>query len=791
MIKSYFKIAWRNLLRHKSFSVINIGGLAIGIAACLLISLYVHYELSYDAYHPKKDRIVRITNLMRTPEKDNVDIALSPTLLASTLKQDYPEVEAITRFEPDKSIIKVGNQLYNEDNVFGTDAEIFKVFNYPLTEGDPKTALVDKQGIVLSATLAKKYFGNKKALGESITCNKKLYHVTGVLAELPEASDLKIAALTNGNFEKETKWMDADFAVYTFVLFRNQPNLDILKKKLAAISKRDLQPELNRTGAVGYSVQFDPEMLTDVHFSSDKMGDTPKGDKLLVYIFSVLAMLILVIALLNYVNLSTARATERAKEVGVRKVNGALQSALIRQFLFESLFVTAIALLLGIGLMFLGVPFLNNLLQIKISFWSSAFNLLLVCGLVLLSSLITGLYPAFVLSGFSPVAVLKGNFKFQSKGINLRKTITVIQFLIATVMIAGAFIMNSQINFVQHRSVGYDKDQLLNVGLPDDSVTLLRLNSFTNALKQLSQVKGVSVQTGLSMLTNVTPKSTTSVTVNGHKREIVANYFSVDEKFIPLLHMQLTAGRNFFGGEQVKKAGYIVNEAFLKQVGLKDPIGKNANGFDDKSQFDKNQIIGVVKNFHYASMHSPIAPLVMVYKSMTPGSVLVKINPNDVNLVRNTWQTYFPDVPYSADFMDDGFKAMYQKDMTTIRLFNYFTLLSILLACLGLYGLANLMTVQRTKEIGIRKVLGAALNQLLILLAKDFVKLIAIAALLAIPITWLVMNKWLNFYAYHISISWWLLAAPIVVILLISILVISYQTVKVAVSNPVKSLKND
>ncbi len=786
MFRNYLKIAWRNLLRHKTFSVINIGGLAIGIAACLLISLYVHYEWSYDAYHTKGNRIVRITNLMRTPEKDNVNIALSPTLLAATLKHDYPDVEAITRFEPGKAIIKVGNQLYNEDNVLGTDVEIFKVFNYPLTEGDPSHALADRQGIVLSARLAKKYFGNQKALGKNISYNKKPYHVTGVMAELPENSDLKIDALVNGNFEKETAWMDADFAVYTFVLFKQKPDLDILKKKLAIISKRDLQPELNKTGAVGYSVQFDAEMLMDVHFSTDKMGDTPKGDKLLVYIFSVLAMLILLIALLNYINLSTARATERAKEVGVRKVNGALQSSLVRQFLFESLFVTVIALLIGIGLMFLMLPLLNNLLQIRISFLSSAFSFITVCGLVLASSLLTGLYPAFVLSAFNPIAVLKGNFKFQAKGISLRKGITIVQFVIATVMIAGAFIMNQQINFVQHRSIGYDKDQLLNVGLPDDSAALTRVGAFSNALKQLSQVKGLTAQTGLSMLNNQTPKSTTTVMVNGVKREIVANYFSVDEHFIPLLHMQLIAGHNFYGNEKVKKAGYIVNEAFLKQVDLKDPIGKNANGFDDKSK-----IIGVVKNFHYASMHNPIAPLVLVYQSMKPTSVLVKINPHDANLVHKTWQTYFPDVPYSADFMDDGFNAMYQKDRTTIRLFNFFTLLSILLASLGLYGLANLIAVQRTKEIGIRKVLGAALDQLLVLLAKDFVKLVAIAAVLAIPITWLVMNKWLAFYAYHIDISWWLLALPVVIIIAISITVISYQTVKVAVSNPVNSLKNE
>jgi putative ABC transport system permease protein len=786
MIKNYLKIAWRNLVRHKIFSIINIGGLAIGIAACLLISLYVHYELSYDAYHTNKDRIVRITNLMRTPEKDNVNIALTPVLLASTLKRDYPDVEDIVRLEPSKAIIKVNNQVFTEENVYATDAGIFKVFNYPLIEGDPAHALADPQGIVITAKLAKKYFGNDKAMGKRIICDKKLYHVTGVLAQLPENSDLKISALTQGDFAKVTTWMGDDFSVYTFVLFKNKPHLPTLQNKLAVISKRDIQPELNKTGAVRYSMQFNAEALTDVHFSADKLGDTPKGDKMLVYVFSVLAMLILFIALLNYINLSTARAAERAKEVGVRKVNGALQSGLVRQFLFESFFVTIIALVIGIGIMFVMLPFLNHLLQIKISFRASSLSVLVIGGLVLVSSLLTGLYPALVLSAFSPVAVLKGNFKYHAKGVTMRKVITTVQFVIATVMIAGAFIMNRQINFMQHRSLGYDKSQVLNIGLPDDSVTLLRVSAFNNALRQLMQVKGTAVQTGLSMRNNETPKSTTTVIANGIKREIVANYFSVDEQFMPLLAMKMAAGRNFRGGVADKKGGYIVNEAFIKQVGLKNPIGTAIDGFEKKGH-----IIGVVKNFHYASLHNPIAPLVLVYNAMPATSVLVKISPNNLKLVKSVWQSYFPDVPFSYSFMDSGFNDLYQKDMTSIRLFNYFTLLSILLACLGLYGLAYLMANQRTKEIGIRKVLGAAVNQLLVLLAKDFVKLIALAAVLAIPITWLVMNKWLAFYAYHITISWWLLLLPVAVILMIAVIVISYQTIKVAVSNPVNSLKNE
>ena len=787
MIKSYLKIAWRNLVRHKSFSFINIGGLSIGIAACLLISLYVHYQLSYDAYHTKKDRIVRISNLMHTPENDNVNVALSPALLATALNHNYPEVEAAVRFEPDAAVMKVNNQLFKEDNVYKADADIFKVFTYKFAEGTPDQALSDPHSIVITETLAKKYFGAGSAIGKNITCNGQLCRISAVLEDLPENSDLKISALLPVDYSKTTTWIADDFSVYTFVLFKQKPDIKAFEKKLAKISKQEIQPELNKMGAVKYSLTFNAEPLTDVHFSDGKIGDTIKGDKQLVYIFSILSIVILIIALLNYINLSTARAAERAKEVGVRKVNGAIQSSLIRQFLFESFFVTLIALAVAIALTLVMLPFLNSLLQIKISFWSSSLSFLVICGLVLVSSLLTGLYPAFVLSAFSPITALKGNFKHAAKGLTLRKVITITQFVIATVMIASAFIMNRQINFVQHRSLGYNQNQVLNISLPQDSVALQRVPAFNNALKQMSQVKGTSVQNGLAIINSGQAKSTTMVKSNGAKRELMSNYFSVDDKFIPVLNMNLVAGRNFSESMATdKKEGFIVNEAFVKQVGWKKPIGEAIEGFDHKGH-----VVGVVKDFHYASMHSPVAPLVMVYTTFRPASVLVKISPNNLGLVKNAWQTHFPDYPFTYDFMDSAFNTIYQKDIASIKLFNYFTILSIVLACLGLYGLAHLIATQRTKEIGIRKVLGAALNQLLVLLAKDFVKLIAFAAVLAIPITWFIMNKWLSSYAYHISINWWLLVSPVFVILLISVLVISYQTIKVAVTNPVKSLKSE
>jgi putative ABC transport system permease protein len=351
MLKNYLKIAWRNLIRHQVFSLINIGGLTIGIAACLLISLYVHYQLTYDAHNLKESRIERIGCTMHTPESDNVRIALSPALLASALKSSFPEVETAVRFQPVKTVVKLNNQVFNQDDVYAADPDIFKVFSCSFLKGDPSTALADPHNVVITASFAKKYFGSQDAMGKGIDFNKKPYRVGAVIADLPENSDLKFSALLPADFSKTTKWMDDDFSVYTFVLFKRQIEKAHFQAKLDLICRKDIQPELDKMGAVKYFLHFDPEALKEVHFDSSYMGDTPKGDKQLVYIFSVLAFVILFIALLNYISLSTARATERAKEVGVRKVNGALRSSLIRQFLFESFFITFIALGLAVALM--------------------------------------------------------------------------------------------------------------------------------------------------------------------------------------------------------------------------------------------------------------------------------------------------------------------------------------------------------------------------------------------------------------------------------------------------------
>jgi putative ABC transport system permease protein len=373
------------------------------------------------------------------------------------------------------------------------------------------------------------------------------------------------------------------------------------------------------------------------------------------------------------------------------------------------------------------------------------------------------------------------------KGLSLRKVITVTQFIVATVMIAGAFIMNRQINFLQHKALGYSRSRVLTISLPDDSLALPAVKPFNNALKQLTAVKGTSVGDSF-FIDGDTPKSTTLASANGVQRNIMANYFMIDPQFIPLLKMGLKDGRNFSDAMITdQKQGFIVNEAFVRQMGWKKPVGQAIEGIGDR----KGHVIGVVNNFHYNSMHNPIAPLVMVFGTPKPMTILVKVDPKHLDQVKAAWQAYFRDVPFTYSFLDDAFNTQYRKDITSVRLFNYFTSLSILTACLGLFGLASLVVTQRAKEIGIRKVLGAAVSQLLVLLVKDFVKLIVIASVIAIPLAILLMQKWLATYAYHVAISGWLLIMPVCAILLIGVLVISYQTIKVAVSKPVKSLRSE
>jgi len=784
MIQNYLKIAWRNLLKHKSFSLINILGLAIGIGACLIIFLYVHDELTFDQYNVKADRIVRATTRLHTPESDLV-IATSPMMLGGTLKRVYPEVEATVRLSNATVAVKYNNEVISEESFYKTEPAIFTVFSFDFLEGSPQRALQNPHTIVITETIAKKYFGSSHAHGKLMICNGEDWRVDGVVKDRPANSDMRIDALQSADFSKTTPWMD-DFDNFTFILFYQKPDLRKFQNKLADLSRKYIQPELDAAGGPGgagrYKLEFELEPLAAVHFSPDKLADTPKGNRQFNYIFSLLAVFILIIALLNYINLSTAKSTERAREVGIRKVSGASRTQLIRQFLFESFFLLTIACLLAIGLVFLALPFFNKLLQTNLSLrWQSG---LLFMGIIfLVTLLLAGLYPAFVLSAFRPIKVLKGSWHHSFRGIFLRKTITVSQFAIAVALIMGTTVIYQQMRYVQQKDLGFNKDELLNIYLPHDSAYIGSVKAFQNDLRRRPEVKAMTIGVGLTFAV----MSSTVTNFEGKRREFMCVYYLVDPQFLSVFQIPLVEGRNFsdnYGTD--RKEAFLVNEAFLKYMGWKSGVGKTIEGWEHKGK-----IVGVMKNFYFKSLHDAIEPVVMVYNESTFNTTTIKIRPADLSIVKTLFRKNLPTTPVDYSFLDEVVEKQYVKDRITMSLFNSFTGLGILVSCLGLYGLVALIAVQRTKEIGIRKVLGATLQQLFSLMSKDFLKLLCWALLIALPVAGFAMNKWLASYAYHVSLSWWMFLIPAVAVLLLALIVISKEIIKTALANPVNSLRSE
>jgi putative ABC transport system permease protein len=780
MIKNYIRIAWRNLLKHKSFSLVNILGLAIGIAACLIIFIYIRHELTFDLYNKNADRIARITGTVHAPESDIV-MAPTPALLAPTLQKDYPEVAAAVRLEKSIQTLRQRNDYFREENFYWTDPSVFSVFSFDVLEGSLTGALDKPHTIVITSRIARKYFGNSSPIGKIMVCNNENRLVTAVIKDRPANSDIKIDALLSHDYSAVTEWMDG-FSAYTFVLFHKKTNAKTFEKKLVSLSKKYVQPELDKAGAPNYKTEFLVEPLSDVHFSQGKHDDTPKGNRQYNYVFSILAVFILLIALLNYINLSTAKAAERAKEVGIRKVSGALPFQLVRQFLFESFFLITIAWLVSFLLVYLTVPFLNKLLQTTLSIqWGSA---LLFTGIVFaVTLLLAGLYPAFVLSSFKPVKVLKGNWRNTGKGIFLRKTITVTQFAIAAALIMGATVVYNQMRYIENKDLGYTKDQLMNIYLPRDSAHVGAVTAFVHALKQQPAIKEVTI--GGGMVAAGLTIGNTFVEDKGKKREVMCNYFPVDPHFLSVFKVQLLEGRNLSDSfETDKKEAFLVNEAFVKMMGWQSGLGKEIDGWGHKGK-----VVGVVKNFYYRSLHNLVEPLAMVYNNVLTNITTVNTSPQNLPLIKNIYKQYFPAIPIDYSFFDEIIGRQYEKDQITMSLFNHFTILAIFISCLGLYGLVSLITIHRTKEIGIRKVLGASLSNLLLVLSKDFVKLVLVALVIALPVAGILMHAWLQSYAYHEPLAWWMFLAPAVIVLLVAIVVISSQVLKTAFANPVESLR--
>jgi putative ABC transport system permease protein len=815
MIRNYLKIAWRNLVKNKAFSIINITGLAIGLSCFLLIALYVLDELSYDRFYPNADRIYRINSDIRFGGAD-LHMPVTSDIMGELLKKDYPQVEEYTRiftFNGDK-LIKKGTDYIDEQKVAHVDSTFFKVFQLPVVEGNLNTALVEPNTVVLTESAAKKYFpqdaahGSTHIIGKTIEIKddkKPLYKVTAVVRDMPENSHFHF------DFLFSMKNVDYDWGqltshnFYTYLRLRQGTDYKAFEKNFPAFIDKYVLPQakqfmninsMDEFEKAGNKLVYSMMPITDIHLHSDRAFElSPSGNMQYVYIFSAVAIFILLIACINFMNLTTARSSKRAREVGIRKVLGTGRKDLISQFLFESTLIVFVSLLLAIGIAFAVLPLFNDVAnkQMTIASLFNPYILPLLIALPFVVGLMAGSYPAFFLSAFRPIEVLKGKLRLGRSG-GLRSVLVVVQFTASIVLIVGTIVVYKQLNYIQTRNLGYNKDQVIVI----DGVSALNTNT-TPFKNEVLKMPGVVSGTVSGFL----PVSNSFRSDNTYSKEAVMdskngfdmqNWF-VDYDYINTLGMQLIKGRNFskdFGGDS---AAVIINETTAKILGYADPIGKKVyTSIDAQGHTAAFDIIGVVKNFNFETLHQEVGPLCFRLGG-GGGSASFKINAANARAlipqIESKWKALAPGLPFSYRFLDESFNEMYRSEQRVGKIAMTFSVLAIFIACLGLFGLATFIAEQRTKEIGIRKVLGASVNGIVQMLSRDFVILVAVAFVVATPLAWWLMRSWLQDFAYRINVEWWMFIAAGVAALCIALITVSTQAIRAAIANPVKSLRTE
>ncbi len=806
MFKNYFRIAIRNLRRNKAITSINVTGLALGIAACLLIVLFVQHELSYDRYNKKSDRIVRVI-LRGKMQVGELNEAVTMTPVAAALKKDFPEIEEATRLRNyGTPRVTYGNKTLREDAIAFVDSNFLRVFTIPLIKGDERTALLHPGSILISRTVAKKYFGNDEPIGKVLEFkdNKATGTVTGVYEDIPANSHFHFGILgTNStlNESRDDSWLASNY--YTYLLLPKNYDYKKLEAKLPQEIDKYVSPQLEKAMGLtiaqfkknGNSIGLFLQPLTDIHLEAGLTGDMePHGNISYVYIFSAVAVFMLLIACINFMNLSTAAAAKRAKEVGVRKVMGSFKGQLIRQFLLESLVLTAIALALALPIVGIALPFFNNLTGVKLEL-NLLSNPWIVPGLLLfglITGILAGSYPAFVLSSFNPITVLKGRFTTGRQSAGLRSGLVVFQFFISITLMVGTMVVYRQLSYINHKDLGYNKEQVLIV----QETWWLRDNRDVFRQQLLQDPRVLSVSSSGYLPAGPSNGGNFFAYSDGHTEQMIKNLdYNVDEQYIPTLGMQMTRGRNFSKEFKSDSNAVIVNQTAVRAFGWKDdPLNHTITHSENNGVKTTYHVIGVIKDFHFRSLHEAITPLVM---TLGPdwNNFIVKVKTKDLNgLISTTqrkWTALTTEAPFSYSFLDQRFDNMYKAEKNIGAILGIFAGLTIFVACLGLFGLATFMAIQRTKEIGIRKVLGADVTGLVALLSKDFLKLVGIAFILAAPIAWWAMNKWLQDFAYRTPISWWIFALAALLALLVALVTISWQAIKAALANPVKSLRTE
>lgn len=805
MFRNYFKSALRNIAKHKGYSFINITGLAIGMACCLLILMFVNDELSFDSYNENADRIYRVAGSIRFGGRD-FDMAVCPSPMAKTLLNDYPEIIDAVRFRSRGGfIVKYGDNSFKEEKFVFSDNNLFDIFTIPLLEGDPKTALIEPKTLVISRKTAEKYFGKESPIGKVVKIdNKDDYKVTGVFDKIPSNSHFHFdvfASLESLDESREQMWLNNNFNTY-LLLDKNADHTSLeakfpefIKKYMAAQVKQFTGQSMEKLAKSGnIKIEFTLQPLRDIHLHSDKQAELEaNSDIKYVYIFSAIAFFILVIASINFMNLSTARSAGRAKEVGIRKVLGSVRRQLIGQFLTESMFLGIISMLIALVLVNLALPFFNNLAGKELSI-SDNYNLpmfLSIFTITLLTGLLAGLYPALFISAFQPISVLKGKLKAGLKSGILRSVLVVFQFAASIILIIGTLVVMNQLDYIRTKKLGFDKDRVL--VLHDAYLLDKQAESFKNEMLKNSHIKHAAVSGYLPVPSN---RNSSGVFPDGkynEKTSTAIQIWRVDYDYIKTLGMKIAEGRDFSREFSTDTSAAVINRKTAEQFGWDTPLGKRLSRFkNNEGDMETYTVIGVVEDFHFDSLRNNIGPL-MMYLGDSKGLISFRIDGGDiagtVNLLRDTWHRFLPGQPFEYSFLDERFNNVYRAEQRIGEIFGSFAVLAIFVGCLGLFGLAAFVAEQRTKEIGIRKVLGASISSIVTLLSKEFVLLVGIANLIAWPAAYFIMKKWLEDFAYKTALSPWIFLAAGMAALLIALITIGFQSIKAALTNPVNSIK--
>jgi predicted permease len=778
MFKNYFQIALRSIKRYKAYSFINIVGLAIGIACCILILLWVHDELSYDRFHENSNDIYRLVD-----EGDNLRYAVTLAPLAKALKEECPEVIKATRVSPwAHSLVKYKEKRLEQDGIF-VDPDFFEIFTFIFIEGAPIASSSDSHSVIISEDFAHKCFGNEDPVGKIINIYEEDFEVSGVIENIPRNSHLQFDFVIPFEILKMWGWdlSWTDHSYYSYVQLQKDSAIDEVKEKINSCFKKH-KPESS------YIYYLQP--LTRIHLYSNYMFDIGgHGDIRYIYIFTVIAIMILIIACINFVNLSTARSMGRAKEVGIRKVVGSRRIQLVKQFFGESILIAFISYFLSLLLVQLVLPFFNSLSGKTLSIvYLDSFFIMSSIGIIIVAGILAGSYPALLLSSFTPAKILRGKVKTDSRGVNFRKILVITQFVLSIGLIFGTIIISNQLNFMRNAKIGFNKENLIYLRLRGARVE--NIENFNNELLGNPDILNVAASSRLPVAIF---DGTSGARWEGKEKgkNIQMQILRVDYNYIDTYEMKMAQGRFFskdFSTDE--REGVILNQAAIRAMEMDSPIGKRFE-FGDR----ECKIIGIMHDFHYKSLREKVEPLIICLDPGYYNYLTIRVRPvksdfsGIMKFLEGLWKKYNSDYPFEFHFLDETIDNLYAAEKKMSSIFRYFTFLAIFIACLGLFGLASYTTEQRTKEIGIRKVLGASGTDIVLMLTKDFTKLVLLATLIAWPVAYVVMDRWLKIFAYHISIGFVPFILAAVLALVIAWLTVSYQAIRAAIANPADSLR--